>query len=163
MDFGYLYLSISGRISRKTWWLGVVGLIIMAIILGLVIGVAGGATGLGRSAFGLGLLSLISTLILVFPSYALAMKRLHDRGRPEALALVFIAPSLLAPILQMLGLTGGFGTIEAFGVEAQAYQPNVLGRFMGAVSLLVGLWALFELGIMKGAAGDNAHGPDPLG
>ena len=163
MDFKYLYLSTAGRISRKTWWLGVIGLFIIALILGLVIGLIGGVTGLAGSAFGLGLLSLISTAIVIYPSYCLSMKRLHDRGRPEVLALIFIAPSLATPVLQMLGLTGSVSTIEVFGIEAEAYQANAFGQLVSAVTLLVGLWALFELGIMKGQSGPNEHGADPLG
>jgi uncharacterized membrane protein YhaH (DUF805 family) len=31
------------------------------------------------------------------------------------------------------------------------------------LSFAIGIWALIELGILKGTTGPNQHGPDPLG
>jgi uncharacterized membrane protein YhaH (DUF805 family) len=30
------------------------------------------------------------------------------------------------------------------------------------VTIIVGLWFLIELGFLRGTAGDNSYGPDPL-
>ena len=128
MDFADLYTSPSGRISRKLWWLGVIGLIVITVILSLVIGGVGGAMGLANSAFGVGLLSLVSTLIIIWPAYVLGLKRLHDRSRPEILALLFIAPSVVTPVFQMLGVAGGMEPIQMFGVETVTYKPNAFGH-----------------------------------
>ncbi len=38
-----------------------------------------------------------------------------------------------------------------------------LGMILGLLSLVIGIWALVELGILKGTPGPNQHGPDPLG
>ncbi len=162
MDLGFLYTSLKGRISRKTWWLGAIGLIIISIIVGLVMGVVGAAMGLAGSTFGLGLLGLITTAIIIFPYFALTTKRLHDRGRPDILVWIFIAPSVLSPILQMLGISGGITTVEVFGVSQEAFTPNSIGYIFTGAAVIIGLWALVELGFMKGDGGDNIHGPDPL-
>ena len=37
-----------------------------------------------------------------------------------------------------------------------------LGWILNLLSLAVGIWALIELGILKGTTGPNQHGPDPL-
>ncbi|MGE3873090.1 MAG: hypothetical protein AB7F74_09050 [Parvibaculaceae bacterium] len=39
---------------------------------------------------------------------------------------------------------------------------SALGRVLSIASLVVGIWALIELGILKGTDGPNRHGPDPL-
>ena len=162
MDFGKLYLSSEGRISRKTWWLGAIGIVILAIVLGMVFGVVGGATGLATSNFGIGLIGLISIAIFFVPYRSLTLKRLHDRNRPENLFWIFIAPSIVSPLLQMLGLSGGMGEVEMFGQTVESYRPNMLGNLVSLASFGIGIWALVELGFLKGDAGDNAHGPDPL-
>lgn len=162
MDFKYLYAETKGRISRKAWWLGAIGIVIIAIILTVILSVVGATTGLSRSTFGLGLIMLISIAVPFWPYYALTLKRLHDRERPEALFWIFIAPSVLSAALVMLGVTGKMGVAELFGHSAPAFQPNGLGRSIAVVSAGVKLWALVELGFLKGQTGENAHGPDPL-
>lgn len=162
MDFKYLYAETRGRISRKVWWLGAIGLAIIAIIVNAILAVAGATTGLSRSTFGLGLIMLISIAVLFWPYYALTLKRLHDRGRPEALFWIFIAPLVLSAALVMMGVTGEMGLAKLFGHSAPAFQPNGLGRSIAVVSAGVKLWALVELGFLKGQSGENAHGPDPL-
>ena len=37
-----------------------------------------------------------------------------------------------------------------------------LGWMLNLLSLAVGIWALIELGILRGTTGPNQHGPDPL-
>lgn len=162
MDFKYLYAETKGRISRKAWWLGAIGLVIIAIILKMILGVTAVTIGLSRSTFGLGLITLISIAVLFWPNYALTLKRLHDRGRPEALFWIFIAPSILSAALVMLGVMGDMGLAKLFGHSAPAFQPNALGSMIGVISTAVGIWALVELGFLKGQTGENAHGPDPL-
>lgn len=162
MDFKFLYGDPRGRISRKTWWLGAIGLIIISIVVNMVLGVVATAFGLSKSAFGIGLMSLIAVAVLFFPYYALTVKRLHDRSRPTVLFWLFFAPSILSSLLMMLGVAGEMGTVHLFGTEAPAFQPNALGQAVTLLSFGVGVWALVELGFMKGQAGDNAYGADPL-
>ena len=163
MDFKDLYTTTTGRISRKTWWLGSIGLVIIVIIISFVLGAVFGVTGLANSAFGNGLLSLAMLAIMFIPYRALTLKRLHDRNRPENLFWIFLAPSIASAVLMMLGLSGSMQTISMFGQEASGFQPNMLGNLVNLASLGVGIWALVELGFLKGDDGQNAHGPDPLG
>ncbi|MEL7486670.1 MAG: DUF805 domain-containing protein [Pseudomonadota bacterium] len=162
MDFGNLYLSADGRISRKTWWLGAIGVVVISIIVGAVFGAIGGVIGFTGSAFGIGILSLVSLAILFVPYRSLTYKRLHDRNRPENLFWIFLAPSIISPLLQMFGLSGGIGEVEFFGQSVETFQPNMLGNLISLASFGVMIWMIIELGVMKGDEGDNAHGPDPL-
>lgn len=162
MDFGNLYLSADGRISRKTWWLGAIGVVVISIIVGAVFGAIGGVIGFTGSAFGIVILSLVSLAILFVPYRSLTYKRLHDRNRPENLFWIFLAPSIISPLLQMFGLSGGIGEVEFFGQSVETFQPNMLGNLISLASFGVMIWMIIELGVMKGDEGDNAHGPDPL-
>ena len=162
MDFRFLYLDPKGRISRKTWWLGAIGLLILAIIANMVLSTVGAVIGLNKSAFGVGLLSLLSLAIFFVPYYSLTVKRLHDRSRPTMLFWAFIGPSILSALLMMMGVSGSMGTVEMFGQQAPAFRPNAVGGAVGFLGLAVGLWALVELGFLKGDAGANDYGPDPL-
>lgn len=162
MNFANLYLSPKGRISRKTWWLGTLGLIVIAIIAQVVIGMIGAIFGLHKTTFGVGLISLISMAVLFVPYYALTTKRLHDRGRPEWFFWAFLGPTIAYSALVMIGVAGSMEEIEMFGQKTLTLKPNALGQATSVAAFAVGLWALIELGFLKGHTGENAHGPDPL-
>lgn len=42
------------------------------------------------------------------------------------------------------------------------YQPNLLGWALNITVMGVGIWALVELGMLKGTTGANEYGPDPI-
>lgn len=161
MDFVQLYTTTNGRINRKTWWLGVIGFVVFAVIIGLFLAIIGGIFGFANSAFGLGLIELVMIGVLFVPYQALTLKRLHDRSRPENLFWIFIAPSILSPVLMILGLSGTMVEGRFWEESAQIYQPNLIGNLLNFASFGIGIWALVELGFLKGDEGDNAHGPNP--
>ncbi len=161
MDFVQLYTTTEGRINRKTWWLGVIGMIVMSLIVSVILKVFAGILGLTKSTFGQGLISLALIAILFVPYKALTLKRLHDRSRPEVLFWVFIAPSILSPLLMMLGLSGSTLDMSVLGQDVPMFKPNFLGSLVNLASLVIGIWGLVELGFLKGDQGDNAHGPNP--
>jgi uncharacterized membrane protein YhaH (DUF805 family) len=147
MDFNYLFTSLDGRINRAKWWAGVVIIAIVGIVVGLIVGLVLGDTVAGR------IVIFIVQLILLYPGYAVSAKRFQDRDKPAMYALVGIAIGLLYSLLAMFGVVG-------------AREPGQIGAldwvFMLAF-IAVGIWYLIELGILKGTAGPNQYGPDPLG
>jgi len=163
MDFAQLYTTTTGRISRKTWWLGSIGMIVVGFILAMVVGAIFGVTGLASSSFGNGLMSLLFLGIFFVPYRALTLKRLHDRNRPENLFWIFIAPQIVLGVLTTLGLAGSVQSQQIFGQTVEAFQYNMLGNLLNLIGLGVGIWSLVELGFLKGDTGQNVHGPDPLG
>lgn len=162
MDIQKLYLDPRGRIARKAWWLGTIGLVIIAILIQIVISTAGSVFGMHKSLFGQGLMALAVIAAIYVPYYALTLKRLHDRGRPELLFYLFIGPSIAMALLTIVGLTGTMQEVEIFGQKAVAPKYNLLGKSLNLAGVAVGLWALVELGFLKGQSGPNAHGEDPL-
>ena len=66
---------------------------------------------------------------------------------------------MLSVLGGLLGLT--MTTVDIGGVAVP--QMTTLGTIIALAGLPIGIWALIELGILKGTEGPNQHGPDPLG
>lgn len=154
VNFKYLYTAFDGRISRKPFWLGAIVLFLAGLALSLVVvwPLTALSAGLGK------ILSLLLSLLLLYPGIALSTKRLHDRNKPVALVWIFVAPGLIYQVADLLGLV-----TRAVSIQGQTLLvPTAIGTVLGLISLVVGIWALITLGIRKGTAGPNPHGPDPL-
>ena len=147
-----LYTTTDGRISRKQWWLGLLGIIVASIVLSILLGIIGiGLYGWGQ---------IIGFLVLVYPSYCIGIKRRQDRDNNGMDYKI------------MVGLTAVMTVLQAFGI---GMTPTDLGNGMimmapgGLMSLLqiaigiFGIYVLIQLGFLKGTPGPNSYGPDPLG
>lgn len=145
MDFGYLFTSFDGRINRKPFWMGLLimmaATIVIMIVLGLILGYIG-------TAFAIA--SLLLQLAVLYPSLALMIKRLHDRNRPDYFAYIMVAPSILNGVTNAVGITGN------------PFEQGALDYLFGIAVLVVGIWALVELGCLRGTVGPNQYGQDPL-
>jgi uncharacterized membrane protein YhaH (DUF805 family) len=134
ISIGMLVFSFRGRINRMPYWLVSLGmLIVMAAVFALV----------GISSV---LQSPMLLLLLLIPSIwigvALAVKRLHDRNKSAWwLVIFYMLPGLLEGM-------GGFAGDAAI--------------VLLIASLALSIWALVELGFLRGTAGPNDYGPDPL-
>lgn len=138
MDWKFIFLSFQGRLNRKPYWLGTIALLSLAIIgvFGVMFLAGGGG---GVAAIG------IIYLILLWPTLAIGVKRLHDRDKsPWWLVVFYVVPTLL----NVLGETG-----DGEGAGAIIF---------GLASLGISIWALVELGFLRGTVGANRFGPDPL-
>jgi uncharacterized membrane protein YhaH (DUF805 family) len=164
-----LFTSFEGRIGRKSWWLGTILLIVVVLILWVILGPLMGASmmsGFDASAGAdamlamvrkFGIVSAVITAIIAYPAIALMKKRLNDRDRPSWMIYVFWAPTVLNILLNLIG--AGYTMAETNGVQMPA--PTSIGWLVSMLSLVVGIWALVELGFLKGTDGPNQHGPDP--
>jgi uncharacterized membrane protein YhaH (DUF805 family) len=132
MDWGNLFTSFQGRISRQPFWLGVLALFIVqwvaSLILGSVLGVSMMAQvdpnmtpeqAMAQSMSGMGPLLIIS-LIFLYPALAIYTKRWHDRNKSGWWSLILIVP--------VIGI----------------------------------IWFLVECGFLRGTDGSNDYGPDPI-
>ena len=146
MDFGYLFTSFQGRINRKPFWMGAIVMVVAAIVISIVAAFILGVDGRGFRIFG-----LLLSLALVYPWLALAIKRLHDRSRPDYFAYLMVAPSVLTNLAHAAGLTG-----------SDPANPNALSYLLTLLAFLAFVWAVIELGCLRGTVGPNEHGPDPL-
>jgi len=127
-------LSFSGRLNRKPYWL--ISLAVIVYFTALI--VAGAVLDL-VATWGLILVLMASGLLV---SLAASVRRLHDRDKPGWWILLFYA---VPAILDQLGQ----------GREGAGYVFSLL-------SFGISIWALVELGFLKGSAGSNRYGPDRL-
>ncbi|KQX35192.1 hypothetical protein ASD04_14150 [Devosia sp. Root436] len=148
-----LYTTTDGRISRKQWWLGVVGLVIASIVLAIILGLAGlgGTSGWGQ---------LISFVVLFYPGWCIGIKRRQDRDNNGTDFKVLMGVSGLLTLLQALGIGV---TMTDMGNGMIVPMPDM---WMSTLFLLLGLFGLYmlvQLGFLKGTPGANSYGADPLG
>lgn len=144
MDFQELYLSSNGRISRKTWWIGTIVLVVASFVLYFILGLVG-----------LGMTSnwgpLVVFALLVYPTLNLGVKRRHDRDNDGTDYKIFMGVSAVISLLQAVGIGGPRMAPDAW---------------MTILQLAFGVFAIYLLvqnGFLKGTTGPNTYGPDPLG
>ncbi len=159
-----LFTSFEGRIARGQWWIGVIALVVAVLVLQTLLAMVLGAGFFGR------LVVFAVSLAFIYPALALATKRLADRGKPPMPRLaLFYGPGVLVMLLdtfrigyRRLGDTPGMPSMQMEGMPSpDAMMPGALPMFVGFLALVAGIWALVELGFLKGDAEANQFGPPP--
>jgi len=151
-----LLFTYTGRINRAKYWLALViylAITVVLIAIGLIMfgnsllaigdeGTDEMFVGLLSRGIGFTLIVLVVYIPMVISGFMVGIKRLHDRDKSGWWLLVFyVLPGVLSTIGDNLA-TGGL-------------------IFAGA-SFAVSIWALVELGFLRGTPGPNRYGPDPL-
>jgi uncharacterized membrane protein YhaH (DUF805 family) len=139
MDWAFLYNCFEGRIGRKTFWIAVAVLSVAEIAAHFVAELIQGDR-----------LSAIVDLAFVYPEFAVAVKRAHDRNMPVLFLIAFFAASAVLDLLTVLELTG---TDD---------QPSSISVLIAVPFSILALFLLVELGFRRGTPGPNQYGPDPL-
>jgi uncharacterized membrane protein YhaH (DUF805 family) len=131
-----LWFGFSGRANRAKWWLvTLLNVLIISVFTGAAVAV---------NTLALWGVFVVALIVVWVSSVAVAIRRLHDRGKSGWWVLVFIfVPGVLNGIGSRLG-------------------DPMLMIIMGVAGLAISVWALVELGFLRGTPGDNAYGPDPL-
>ncbi|MEO5806204.1 DUF805 domain-containing protein [Devosia sp.] len=109
-DWKYLFTSFDGRINRAPFWAGVLVLIAVNIVASIL-----------ASIIHVQALSVIVSLVLIYPSVALYAKRWHDRSKSGWWTLI-----LLVPLLGIIYAIYEIGTQPGTPGSNQ-YGPNPLG------------------------------------
>jgi uncharacterized membrane protein YhaH (DUF805 family) len=134
----------SGRINRAKYWLSVVKFSFAGLLAAVILFVA---AGIAAPLF-------IITVVLVFVpwllwGFSITTERLHDRDKSAWWLLVFY----LVP-----GVLGQLAKVAWFG---EAAGP-VLHYILALAGFAITIWGFFEIGCLRGTAGANKYGPDPL-
>jgi uncharacterized membrane protein YhaH (DUF805 family) len=140
MDWAFLYSSFEGRIGRQSFWIAVA-----------ILGVVEFAAHFVAVQMQGDRLSAIVDLAFVYPEFAVALKRAHDRNMPVVFLIVFFAGSAVLDLLAVM---------EMAAVED---QPTIIATLIAVPFTILSLFLLVELGFRKGVDGPNQYGPDPLG
>jgi uncharacterized membrane protein YhaH (DUF805 family) len=154
------FTSMDGRLNRQPWWIGVIILIIVGLIVSWILGLIFG-TGVMMNPATLtdpaalsgyvqkaGWVGLITGIILAYPYLAITVKRRHDRNNNGYDAMGLIGLNIVWQLLTALGVLSALSGIGQ------------------AISVIIGIYAIYILvvvGFLKGTAGPNQYGPDPLG
>jgi uncharacterized membrane protein YhaH (DUF805 family) len=145
MDWGSLFLSTRGRISRRAFWIGFAITMAISVLCNLI----------PRVGPFLG-------LVTIWPMVAIHAKRLHDMGRS---AWLLLAPAALSLATMGMTVLAGPKGVEAPGVITPAlatfHQGVGLLLAVTGVCLLVEVAFLLWVGLTPGRPSDNRYGPRP--
>jgi uncharacterized membrane protein YhaH (DUF805 family) len=140
--FEFLFGS-SGRINRAQYWRSLV-ICSIAALLGIVIVLTG--AGLGVPLF---LMAAIVFIPWLLWGFAISTERLHDRRKSAWwLLLFYLLPAGLSQFAEVLGFAGAAGTVLQYALALAAFALTI--------------WGFVEIGLLRGTAGPNKYGPDPL-
>jgi uncharacterized membrane protein YhaH (DUF805 family) len=138
------YLSFHGRTNRKRYWLTGVSIFALFFVSALFAGL------LTLVPF-LGLIIIPIWLALLVASIANGARRLHDRNKSAWWLLLFF---LLPALLSFPGELARYSSSTGFQAAA---------AFLAVLGLPFSIWGLVVMGFLKGMAGPNRFGDDPLG
>ena len=144
MDWVYLFNEFHGRIGRKTFWTAIAVLAVAETIGHFIAGELQGER-----------LGAIIDLAFIYPEFAVATKRAHDRNLPLWLLAIFFGASAVFDFLAVLNL------FTMPDVESEA-APSMLLLGIAVPFAVLGIALLVELGFRRGTVGPNQYGPDPL-
>jgi uncharacterized membrane protein YhaH (DUF805 family) len=163
MHLTELLFSFKGRIGRQYWWLTSLAVAVIAGMASSLVEHASMVTGNGAinpetqefepSAPFFAVIVAMG-LTNAWINYALGAKRLHDRDR-TAWWLVAQAVLLTAAVALV------FAALAMPDAERKPWY--VAAGAFGVVAFGLSIWLFAELGFLKGTAGQNRFGPNPLG
>lgn len=115
------YVKFTGRARRSEFWYWCLALVITSFIVGVL-----------SEVIDMGLFSLLFSLVIFFPGFAVSVRRLHDTGRTGWWLVWFY-----------LGFPGLFmiGTLISVGMFMDGNDPN---------STAIMLYGLFNIAIFLG-------------
>ncbi len=138
--------SFKGRTKRLNYWVIhflCIGFVLAAWLAGALLA-ALVRVGLSFGALGL----VLSLFVTAFVGVATATRRLHDRDKSAWWLLLFIGVPAVGRVVS-----------ELFN-ERPDLQLAALA--VGLVVIPVSIWAIVELGALRGTRGPNRYGEDPL-
>ncbi len=89
------YAQFSGRSRRSEYWF----FVLFNIIISVGLAILDGLLSLSDSTYGIGLLGSLYSLVILVPSLAVAVRRLHDTGRSGFFILLSLIPCIGTIIL----------------------------------------------------------------
>jgi uncharacterized membrane protein YhaH (DUF805 family) len=129
----------SGRINRAKYWRSALIFYGAGLLVGVIL--------LTAASIAAPLFIIMVVLVLIpwlLWGFSITTERLHDRDKSAWWLLVFfVLPSVLS------GAAAGL-------------QGSTFAVIVSIASFAISLWAVVELGFLRGTPGSNQYGPDPL-
>jgi uncharacterized membrane protein YhaH (DUF805 family) len=150
--------SPQGRITRKAYWLGFIVPYFLAVFGGIALDFALFAPIDATTYVRPPVFHSIALLFFLWPSIAVPVKRLHDRGMTGWWVAAPLAVIIVASVLFAAMGGGRTESVDDMPLPAQ---------FIALATVLALAVAVFYPAInimfLRGQKGPNKHGPDPLG
>jgi uncharacterized membrane protein YhaH (DUF805 family) len=137
-----LLFGFQGRINRAQFWLAV---LIYVVFFMAVIGIAMALSSSLDMVVGAALLAYVPIIV---SGTAIGIKRLHDRNKSAWWLALFAVPVVLPFIAAALD-------------DVLTPESSMVFVFFQYVGLAIMIWALVELGCLRGSIGANPYGSDP--
>ena len=184
---GHYLFSFGGRINRAKQWgivlIGLVGAILQAALVQTTIGIgtlidvvskkialdtflASANTRMFLAVWG------VLFVVLLYIRLAVDTKRLHDRNKSAWWLLVFVVAPLALNIPSLMQAGPSLSHVADVVRAAQQglprpphiprMTPNPIATLMGGAAGILSLGAFVDLYCLRGTAGDNRFGSDPL-
>jgi len=146
MDVVNLLFNFRGRTGRGHFWLAtLIYLIVCTIAAAIGFAIDSMAALIGAV--------LIASVPCMISGVFVGIKRLHDRNKSGWWLVVFYLLPAVLPWFGLLFPGGGGGDMESLPISVMALYYLRFALY---------LWALVELGCLRGTIGANPYGPDPV-
>ena len=134
----------SGRINRAKYWRSVLIFIAAGLMTAVILFTA---AGIAAPLF------VIMVVLVLIPwllwGFSITTERLHDRDKSAWWLVVFyLVPGVLGQTAKAVWLAGSTGTVLLYILALTAFALTI--------------WGFVEIGCLRGTAGRNTYGPDPL-
>lgn len=141
------FADFNGRSRRKEYWM----FFLFNMLIGMGLSVGDLMLGLFSDTLSMGAFGALYSLVVLVPSWALAVRRLHDTGRSGWW--------LVAP----LGVAVPMGVGVALTAAAGAGEGALLLVVPGSLAMAGLAIAVFVFSVLDGQPFPNRYGPDPKG
>jgi uncharacterized membrane protein YhaH (DUF805 family) len=141
--FAFMF-GASGRINRAEYWRSLIVFCVAGLFAAVILLIA---AGLAAPLFILALVVVFIPWLLW--GFAIHTERLHDRGKSAWWLLLFYALPALLGYLANAALFAG--------IAGHLLQP-----VLSLASLALSIWGFVEIGLLRGIAGSNQYGVNPL-
>jgi uncharacterized membrane protein YhaH (DUF805 family) len=113
MDYKTLLFSFEGRISRKPYWMFILGVIIVNIIIAVLAAMLGDMVGM--------IISIVVAIAMIWSGLAVSVKRWHDRDKSGWWVLIGLIPLIgTIWVLVECGFLRGTEGQNRFGADSLA-------------------------------------------
>jgi uncharacterized membrane protein YhaH (DUF805 family) len=143
-DFFEFMFGASGRLNRAKYWRSFLIYILAGLLAAVILFTA---AGIAAPLF------IIMIVVVLIPwllwGVSFTTERLHDRDKSAWWLVVFyLVPGVLGQLAKTAWLAGSAGTAVHYVLALAGFALTI--------------WGFVEIGFLRGTAGSNAYGPDPL-
>jgi uncharacterized membrane protein YhaH (DUF805 family) len=162
-SLGQFYFTSSGRISRSQYWLRFM-LPYVAVVLVLEF-IAAVSDKESNTYVTVNAIMSIFYLVVLWPSIALLVKRIHDRDKSGWMILILILPAMAFSFMLFAWMGAAFYSQaqgESVSFSGTLGILGVVAIVLGVIVLAINIWFFVEFGCLRGTIGANRFGPDPV-